>query len=115
MSATSMDIARRHRRITGLRYTLISLNVYVLVFALRLDRECDPHQIRLENWAGQDANGNIVEFRSLALDAYYVKDLCFLVRDEHELIIGRWLWWIEDDVVHSVPEGMPVPIRRVFT
>lgn len=112
MPEPNLSIARRDRRITGLRHMLEGLNVHALVFTLHFNRETTPRTVELRDWSGRDENGRPIDFQALPLEQVYVQDLCFLVRDYHELIIGRWVWWVREDFVQSATEPALIPIRR---
>ena len=114
MTISSMEISARNRRITGLRGMLVSLGADSLIFTLRLNEQEDNPGIVMEDWVGIDNRGQTVDFEALRLDHYYVKDLCFLVRDEYASVQGRWVWWLEADGVQRVIPHQTDPVGRTL-
>lgn len=101
MLVTPAELRERNRRIVGLRNMLRSLGVVILTFSLTLTHE-DVRGVILENWYGLSLDGSRVDSALMPLAGYYVAELCFIVRRDHESIFGRWDWYLGEDRIYVV-------------
>jgi len=101
MRVTPAELRERDRRIAGLRSMLRSLGVEILTFSLTLIQE-DTRKVVLENWYGSGPDGSRINVVSMPLAEHYVRELCFIVRGNHESILGRWAWYLGEDKVYVV-------------
>lgn len=101
MLVTPAELRERNRRIEGLRNMLRSLGVVILTFSLTLIQE-DVREVILEDWYGLSLDGSRVDLALMPLSGYYVAELCFIVRRDHESIFGQWDWYLCEDRVYVV-------------